>query len=345
MVIFGTLIVVAFGLILTANTQSNAEEPQLLQPFLTSTAVVVGTPTPLPTPTPLITPSPTPFAPGCGAGSFNIQIGSTVTVRPGVNIRSAPGRSNPPVAYYTENQNFIVIGGPVCENGYFWWEITGLGIIGWVAERGIDQDFIRFIFPPVANSICAAPLDLEVGEVIELANGVRIREEPGRDGLVLTVAPIDTPVTVLSAEAECIDNYNWRLVSVVVAGFRYEGYMAEGTSGTPSEIFVEFPTPDPDTVCAAPMGVSVGDQRRVRYEDGIPKALRAVPGRDGELLFTLVDGVPFEIVGGPVCANGENYWLVRILSNIPATGWFPQGPRPNYWSEPFTSENAYPPIR
>jgi len=339
-----TFFIAGLALIFTTNSKSDAGAPVVLQPpFLTTTPI--GTPTPLPTPTPLITPSPTPLAPGCDPGSFNIQVGSTVTIRPGVNIRSAPGRSNPSLAYFTENLNFTVIDGPVCENGYFWWRVSGHSVVGWVAERSSEQDFIRFIFPPVGDSICAEPLPLELGEVIELANGVRIREEAGRDGLVLTVAPIDTPVTVLSNEAVCVDNYNWRLVSVVVAGFEYEGYMAEGTSGTPSEFFVEFPTPDPDTVCNTPMGVNIGDRRRVRYEDGIPKALRAVPGTDGELLFTLVEGVPFEIVGGPVCASGQNYWLIRILSNIPATGWFPEGPRPNYWSEPFTSDNAYPPIR
>jgi hypothetical protein len=308
------------------------------------TVTPIPTWTPIPSPTPLITPSPTPAAPGCRFGAFDIEIGSTVTVRPGVNIRAAPTVSSAWLANFQEPRNFVVLDGPVCANEYFWWKLEGHGVIGWVAERSNTMDFITFIVAPEGPRGCINTLNLSVGEQIDLIADVRIRLEPGLEGLVLTVAPFDAPVTVLSAEPRCVDGYNWRLVRVTVANYTYEGWMAEGSALTP-ELFYVAPTLDPFAECNPPLNLTVGAQRRVRYFDRQPKVLRAAPSDDAEALYMLVDGVPFEVVGGPVCSEGMNFWQVRILSNIPATGWLAEGPRPNYWSEPFIEPNRYPPVR
>jgi hypothetical protein len=324
---------------------SLAEPPELGQGFVFISPTPIPTSTPLPTATPLITPSPTPAAPGCFLGSFDIPIGSTVTLRSGINIRAEPRVSSAWLGNFPEPRNFIVIQGPVCGNDYQWWRIQGHGITGWVAEQSTIMPFIISVDPPPgALDACINRLNLRAGQVIDLTGNVRIRQEPGLDGLVLTVASPDTPVTILQDETRCVDGYNWRHVEVTVVNFTYRGWMAEGSAMTANLFYIE-PTPDPFAECNTPMNLRAGDQRRVRYVDGNPKSLRATPGEDGELLYTLVTGVPFEVIGGPVCAGGMNYWQIRIMSNIDATGWFPEGPRPNYWSEPFYSSNAYRPLR
>jgi hypothetical protein len=346
--IFGFILLVLFiASIMLPRGESHADEVSMLQDFLTPqqtnvfpTSGPFPTITPLPTATPLITPSPTPAAPGCDT-AFPIEIGGFVTVRPGVTVRAEPSINGPIVETLPENREFIVLDGPVCGDNYQWWRIRGGGINGWVAERNRALDFIRFIFPPVDSTPgCEPPFNLEAGQVVDLNTGVRVREEPNLNGLVLTVAQINTPVTILSDEPTCGDGLNWRRVQVTVVGTRYEGWMVEGTAFAE---YVALPTTDPGLICYPPINLESGDRRRVRYYDDQPKALRAGPGRDEELLFSLVNGVPFEILDGPVCANGQNYWRVRILASFEPVGWLAEGPRPNYWSRPFTSEDAYPP--
>lgn len=279
---------------------------------------------------PPLVPSPTSLAPGC-ATHFPIDIGGSITLRPGVNIRTAPSVSSPWLASFDENRIFTVLDGPQCGDNYIWWYITGHGVTGWVAERDSQQTFIRFFDPdPDAPLECRTPLALRLNEQIELTASVRIRHEPGLEGLVITIAPYGSTVTIVNATPRCANGYNWWQVRAVVANFEYIGWMVEGRRSTEEfpTAFVEL-TPAPD--CSIPMRAQIGDRGRVRYFDRLPKNLRAEPGLDGELLYTLVDGVPLEIIGGPVCVAGMNYWHVSILASTPVTGWLAEGPRPNHW--------------
>jgi len=183
----------------------------------------------------------------------------------------------------------------------------------------------------VGGGECSAPLTLSVGEEIELVTGVRVRDEPGLQGLVLTVAPLGARAVVLDNAPQCNDGFNWRLIQVEVVDVLYEGWIAEGSSSFADELFIA--QDQPDSICSPPMGFSNGDTGRIRAEDGIAKNLRSAPGSGGEILYTLVDNVPFEIIGGPVCVEDMIWWQVRIRSNLPAAGWVAQGPRPNFWLE------------
>lgn len=329
----GMVFLLIFGVIISAGPRSSSAQlpptpTPIGDPF--ATPVPFATETPLPTPTPLITPSPTSAAPGCTT-AFDIEIGSTITLRSGVNIRSAPSVSAPWLANFPEARDFRVLEGPICADNYFWWRVRGSGVTGWVVERSAAQVFFIFITPLNTPVVCPTPLNLSIGEEIELVTGVRVREGAGLSNRTLTVAPLGAMATVLS-EAVCADGYNWRRVRVTVANFPYEGWLVEGSSIVPQEFYIEI---TPETVCWPPLRLSPGDRGRVGYRDGMPKNLRATPGEDGEVLYTLVRGVPFEITGGPVCINGMNWWQVRILSNIPAAGWLAEGQRGNYWVRPY----------
>ena len=64
-------------------------------------------------------------------------------------------------------------------------------------------------------------------------------------------------------------------------------------------------------------------------------AVSATAGRGCSVLIaTLIDGIGFEILGAPICADGYNWWPVRILSRPDVQGWFAEGGPINYWITP-----------
>lgn len=284
--------------------------------------------TPPPTATPVLTPIATSAAPGCGA-TLPIEIGDSITVRGGISIRALPSVSGPLMEMLQQNDYFIVTGGPICADNYTWWGIRNSRLSGWVAERNNALTFI--VDYESANIVCPTPHELVIGDEIELAYNVRVRREARNDGLVMTVAPAGSTALVLSAPV-CVDGYNWRQVEVEVIGVLYSGWMAEEERTTGQTLFIEE---GPE--CYPPLGFQVGDLGRVDTH-GSPKNLRAAPNTSSEVLYTLVGGVPLEIIGGPLCSGGMNWWQVRILSTFPAEGWLAEGGRPvpyiRAWDQP-----------
>ena len=154
---------------------------------------------------------------------------------------------------------------------------------------------------------------------------------------------------VLSALKVCADGYIWREVRVQVLDLIYDGWMVEGTrqtydeEGNPlSDSYVDQGGGPP---CYPPLGFSVGDLARVEYEDTLPKNLRDTPSYNGNILYTLVKGIPLEIIGGPGCVEGMNWWQVRVMATFEVTGWMGEGGRSNYWIRPFTPHPDQDPYR
>lgn len=290
-----------------------------------------------PTATPDLPPPPTSAAPGC-ENPLSLRPGQVVTLRAGVNIRSAPSPSAPWLANFDDFRLFTVIDGPVCVDGYVWWQLDGSRVRGWAAERSTSQLFILGADTGTPAPACPPPLNLPAGEQIELVTGVRVRLEPNLSGQVITVAPINAVATVLDPLAVCADGYNWRRVRVTVANFTYEGWMVEGSRAQPEQYFIDITLTPISEVCYPPLALQIGQLARVGYRDNTPKNLRAAPGPNADVLFTLVRGVPLEIIGGPVCANGMNYWRVRVLATTPVEGWLAEGARANRWIRPFVDE-------
>jgi hypothetical protein len=69
----------------------------------------------------------------------------------------------------------------------------------------------------------------------------------------------------------------------------------------------------------------------VNYRDHDPKNLRDAPSLSAPILYTLVDGIAFEVIGGPVCAESYNWWNIRIRGREDVTGWFAEGGPGDYW--------------
>lgn len=325
--VFAGMLLVMAGLFAGSSPSRAQFPPGTVTPTLFPT--VFFTPTPIPTATPALTPAPTSNAPGC-ANPLSLAAGAVITVRSGVNIRTAPSVSAPWLANYQEPRNFIVLDGPICGDDYLWWQIRGHGITGWVAEGSATLNFIISVDRTTVSGDCPTPLQLDVGERIDLITGVRIRNEPSLQGLILTVVPAGGEAIVLDATTVCNDGYTWRKVRVEVVDVVYDGWMVEGSSSIEGRYF-SVQTPDPSLVCHRPAPLNIGDLGRIYDPGGPPKNLRSLPGTDAPILFSLVDNVPFEIIGGPVCVGQDQWWQVRIRSTVPAAGWVMQGPAPNYW--------------
>lgn len=295
------------------------------------TAIELATITPIATfDITLLTPVAGSLAPGCDT-VLPIPIGGEIIVRSGISIRSAPDPSAPLLRTLDEDFIFYAIEGPVCGGSYVWWRIQSGTFVGWVAERNINIDF--FVNYATTLNPCNVPLTLERFEVITIGYNVRLRTTPSIGGRVITVAQAGTRALVLSDDPICADGYNWREIQVEVLGVLYQGWMAEAQRqnqmtylAQATSVFNCLPPITPFTI---------GDRARLRYGDGAPKNLRATPSTNGEVLFVLLEGVPVEIIGGPVCDGDYIWWHVRVMSSIIAEGWLYEGPRPNGWLQPF----------
>ena len=68
------------------------------------------------------------------------------------------------------------------------------------------------------------------------------------------------------------------------------------------------------------------------YNDGVPRRLRARRALR-PVIAELIDGIAFDVINDEsVCADGYNWWQVRILTTG-LTGWLAEGRPGSYWFE------------
>lgn len=301
-----------------------------------TTAQTVPTATPIftavasPTVYYLTTPLPSP-TPGCAA-PLGLVAGATAYVRGGVYVRSQPSASSPWVNYYTEAVTVTIVDGPVCDGSrYNWWQVRGPGNDGWVAE-GTPAEYFMSVGALPGGTTCGASVSLTVGEQSLTLRDLRVHDSPSEAGLVLTVAPINTQITVLEGP-RCAEEYNWWRIRVTVVNVVYTGWVADGEPDG-EDYLISLAASVPTPVCYSPLNLAIGSQAYVDYDDKKPKNLRAAPDLESELIATLLDGIGFEVIGGPACADALNWWQIRILSRPDVTGWLAEGGPGNYWISP-----------
>jgi len=298
-------------------------------PFPTFTPFVVPTASVTPPPQPTIFPTQILATPAGCPVPLPIVPGAIIMVSSGVLLRYQPDTSAPIITYFGTAREFTVIAGPTCADGYNWWQIDTREGPGWVAEGRPERPpgyFIRLLVLP-EESACGTPQDFAIGDTIRLAQGVRVHQDASLNGLVLHVAPFDSLVQVVGGPT-CADGYNWWRIQVPYSGVIIEGWIAEGPEGASWLL----PSTEPTPACAPPIRrLTVGGVGYGNYHDHRPKNLRDTPAINGAILYTLVDGVGFEVIGGPVCADSYNWWYVRILGRPDVTGWLSEGGPGNYW--------------
>ena len=249
-----------------------------------------------------------------------------------------PSISGGQVEYYNRSYTLLITDGPVCADGYNWWRVEGPGNHGWVIEG--TPDFI-FLFPADdLNNVpepCPPALALGAGIQARVIDGSRVRETPSLRGRVLSALPGGTVITITGGAA-CAEGINWWPVTVPFGSSSelVNGWIAEGQNGIPflSVDLVPVPTPIP---CAPPYyRLNIGIRAVVMYENFDAKNLRTEPGMNAPVVEELLDGVAVDITGGPVCADGLNWWQVTVVSAPHASGWLAEGVpyTTGYWLRP-----------
>jgi Tol biopolymer transport system component len=84
-----------------------------------------------------------------GAPPSRLVIGGQGRATPGpaTNLRATPSTRGTFVGQVSEGQIFDVLDGPVCADGYAWWQITFDGLVGWTAE-GLPREYWLEPYPP-----------------------------------------------------------------------------------------------------------------------------------------------------------------------------------------------------
>jgi hypothetical protein len=268
--------------------------------------------------------------PGCAA-PLPLVNGATAFVRAGVYIRTEPSASSPFVNYYTSSTAVTIIGGPVCDGlRYNWWQIKGPGNDGWVAEGSPANYFMHVGALPGPK--CETAVNLTIGKTAQLLRDLKVHDQPADSALVITVASTGQQVDVLEGPQCGDDTYNWWKIRVIVVGVLYTGWVADRQPGGNDWLISVDVLNAP--VCARPLPLAIGSHAYVDYKDHIPKNMRSGPSTDTQLVATLLDGIGFEVIGGPICAQGYNWWQISILSRPDVTGWLSEGGPQGYWISP-----------
>lgn len=98
-----------------------------------------------------------------------------------------------------------------------------------------------------------------------------------------------------------------------------------------------FPAAAQDTAgcdSALPPRLIAGQQGRVTVDTGFFLNLRAEPGVNAETIIQLANGESFEVVSGPECVDGFNWWEIRQFA---LTGWVAESTNRDYMVEPLDS--------
>ena len=301
---------------------------QAQQTFATLPVFVTPIP-PTATVIPTFTGVPIPTLAGCATPLF-LTPGNLIVVEGGLNIRSEPSLSAPLITYFSEQRRVRLIGGPVCADDLVWWQITGFGgepgaQSGWVIERARTGQI--YISPAIIapNEPCYAPLPLAVGDQVTALTGVRLRNAASQSSYTITVVPIDGTMEILEGP-NCQDGINWWRVRAAyqTSGQPVTGWIAEGFPENYWIATSDAITGQIDIPCVLPLTLAPGSRIAVNFRDGVPRRLRAAPSVGAAIVLEMPDEIALEVIAGPECVNGYNWWQVRVLTTD-YVGWIAEG--------------------
>ena len=74
-----------------------------------------------------------------------LRVGERARVSPGTpnRVRSAPSVNAPQVGKLNAGEEMFIVGGPVCEDGYFWYQAIADDVSGWTAAGGSDGHWLE----------------------------------------------------------------------------------------------------------------------------------------------------------------------------------------------------------
>ena len=271
---------------------------------------------------------------------LSLQQGQFVTIIGGMYIRAQPDVDSAIVSYTPDRIAARVLGGPVCADGYNWWNVERIyeepTFKGWVAQQ---EPYKLFVIPNELEDTelpCPAPLTVPLNTAVETYDGIRVRSEPSTTALVLTVAQPETTALVREGPV-CREGYNWWRVNVEVLGILYDGWIVEGipVSATDdpeqrlNDPLLVDPVPDagPNSgPCDPAAALGPGAVGVLRFQDNTLKNLRGAPSQAAAVLYNLPSGITVEVLSAPFCNEGINWWQVRVRGgSVQPTGWLAEG--------------------
>ncbi|GAB4555879.1 MAG: hypothetical protein OHK0023_27620 [Anaerolineae bacterium] len=219
---------------------------------------------------------------------------------------------------------FTVLNGPVCNEGYFWYQVNYNGRVGWTAE---GENGVYWLEPVTTAGACppALPPRLKIGSQGRVTPGTpnAVRDQPSANNAVSRVVgsiPGGAVFNVLNGPV-CADGYAWWQVSYLgITGWTAEG---EGVTYWLEPLNCGFNLPS---------RLTVGGRGRVT--PGLANAVRAQPSTNrsfSPVLGEIPAGGVFNVIGGPQCGDGYTWWQVNYNGLL---GWTAEGNNGVYWLEP-----------
>ncbi len=174
------------------------------------------------TPPPVVVTVPPPATDDCSAAlPQRVSIGSQARVVPamgGLNLRQTPNGTV--LTTLSGGDTFNIIGGPICADNLYWWQVDRSGTIGWLAE-GSSSYYIEpyngeppFEPPLVAPTGCeqALPPRLTIGGTAIILDDQRPYNGPAGEMIPQRFYRSGTVVTV-NAGPECAGGQYWWLIT------------------------------------------------------------------------------------------------------------------------------------
>ncbi|MEP7285522.1 MAG: SH3 domain-containing protein [Chloroflexota bacterium] len=188
-----------------------------------------------------------------------------------LRVRQMPSKQGVEVMQLGLNDQFLVVAGPACADGYLWWQINvDNGVNGWVAEGTTASYFVE----PLNNGITSTPTE--------------------------TLTP-----TVAIVQTKC------------------------GNA--------------PPTALAVGIAAIVRPAAQGRTPNSI--RLRDKAGTTGKFIGNLPEGVVFNVISGPTCADGYLWWQISAENGV--KGWVAEGDSTKYYIVPVSrlTPSPIPPSR
>ena len=273
----------------------------------------------------------------CGGTTSRLLVGelARVIVEPGqtLRLRSAPSLSGATSARLDPGLILVVVQGPICADGYPWWQLqTAEGLLGWAAEGSGVVYFLEPVSPasvtpsPVPPS--ATPAPPTETPVPASATPIPPSETPVPPSTT-PVPPSATPIPPSETSVPPSETPVPPSVTPVPP--------TETPSPTIPVLATATASPTLDTQCwnAPQPRLTVGDAGVVvRTVQGL--RLRNLPAVGAGEERLLGPGTPFTVEEGPLCNTGYEWYKVRLDDGT--AGWIAEGDTEQYWIEPASSE-------
>lgn len=267
-----------------------------------------------------------------GAPANRLTPGQQGRVTPGLPnvLRAQPRRGwdSTVLGYIPGGGVFTVLNGygPQCGDGMWWYYVSYNGTAGWTPEGQFGVYWTEPYYNQPQPSPCQMATRLTPGGSARvtpgLPNVLRTQPRRGWDSQIVGYIPGGATFTVLNGyAAQCGDGMWWFYVSYNGTA----GWTPEGQNG----VYWTENYSQPSGCNSLPPRLQLGLWGIVT--PGLPNTLRSQPTSSSARLGQIPAGGIFQVLQGPVCGGGINWWYVNYNG---VAGWTGEGQWGTYWLAP-----------